>query len=57
MTIAQMRLFLSEGERIKRQERAAFISDVYTAAAGVMGGGEAVQQAIERLQARRPIGE
>lgn len=49
MTMAQLRLFLREGERLKRHARAAFIADVYTAASGVMGEGDHVQKAIERL--------
>lgn len=49
MTLAQMRLFVREGEKLKRQARAAFIADVYTAAGGIMGGGEQVQAAIDRL--------
>jgi hypothetical protein len=51
MTLGQMRLFLREGERLKRAARAAFIGDVYCAVAGMMGegGGDHVQAAIDRL--------
>lgn len=44
-----MQLWLREGEKIKRQARAAFIADVYTAASGVMGDGDHVQKAVDRL--------
>lgn len=49
MTMAQIRLFLREGEKLKRHARAAFVADVYTAAKGVMGEGDEVQKAIKRL--------
>lgn len=49
MTLGQMRLFLKEGERLKRQERAAFISDVHCAASGVMGDADGVQKRIDQL--------
>ena len=52
MTLAQMRLFLAEGDRIERQRRAAFIADVWTATANVMAerGGDAVQERIDSLR-------
>jgi hypothetical protein len=49
MTISQMRLFLREGERIKRQARAAFIADMHCAASGIMGDAEHVQRRIDDL--------
>lgn len=51
MTIGQMRLFLREGERLKRQERAAFIADMHCAASGVMGEADGVQRRIDELLA------
>lgn len=49
MTLGQMRLFLREGEKLKRAARAAFIADVHTAVSGVMSEGDGVQQAIDQL--------
>jgi hypothetical protein len=49
MTLAQMRLFVTEGERLERERRAAFIADVHCAASGVMGEGDHVQRRIDEL--------
>ncbi len=49
MTIGQMRLFLKEGERIKRQQRATFVADVYLAAGAVMGGKDGADAVRSRL--------
>jgi hypothetical protein len=49
MTLAQMRLFIREGESAKRQERAAFIADMHCAASGIMGDADHVQKRIDDL--------
>lgn len=46
-----MTLFLRESERLKRLDRAAFVGDVFAAAAGVMGDGDAVRSRIDALLA------
>lgn len=49
MTVGQMRLHMREGDRVERQRRAAFVADVFAAAAGVMGDGKSTQDAIDKL--------
>ena len=56
MTIGQMRLFVREAVQLEREQRAAFVQDVYAAAAGVMAedGHQAVQQRVAALC--KPLG-
>lgn len=49
MTLGQMRLFLREGEKVKRHERAAFVADVHCAAQGVMSDSDGAQKRIDDL--------
>lgn len=49
MTLAQMKLFIREGERIYNRRRAANIADLHCAASGIMGDADHVQRRIDDL--------